>query len=206
MLACQVREDMVRTLPPTCDSAVLPCVHGSLAFLHRHIPPQSPSHPLHPSLHSRQQPSPCNCSTIPKLQLPATAPSRGPASLSGVYMAAARTVWFSFHLGCHRSAVSLSALNVSPLTQTVAPVWGLDPCFSSPLPWAGPVPLTVLFFPLVPSSYRALCGSDILFHWSGTPVCSQLVFCMHFSVWRCISDLLWKEMYSASTYSSAILF
>ena len=29
----------------------------------------------------------------------------------------------------------------------------------------------------------------ILFHWSGTPVCSQLVFCMHFCVWRCIPDV-----------------
>ena len=28
----------------------------------------------------------------------------------------------SFHLGCHRSAVSLSALYVSPLTQTVSPM------------------------------------------------------------------------------------
>ena len=28
-----------------------------------------------------------------------------------------------------------------------------------------------------------------LFCWSGTPVCSQLVFCMHFCVWRCISDV-----------------
>ena len=28
-----------------------------------------------------------------------------------------------------------------------------------------------------------------LFHWSGTPVCSQLVFCMHVCVWRCISDV-----------------
>ena len=36
------------------------------------------------------------------------------------------------HLSCHRSAVSLSALNVSPLTQTIAPMWGSDPCFSSP--------------------------------------------------------------------------
>ena len=26
----------------------------------------------------------------------------------------------------------------------------------------------------------------ILFRWSGTPVCSQRVFCMHFCVWRCI--------------------
>jgi len=29
----------------------------------------------------------------------------------------------------------------------------------------------------------------ILFHWSGTPVCSQLVFCTHFCVWRCIPDV-----------------
>ena len=49
-------------------------------------------------------------------------------SCPGVCMAAARSV----HLGCHRSAVSVSALNVSPLIQTVAPMWECDPCFSSP--------------------------------------------------------------------------
>ena len=43
--------------------------------------------------------------------------------------------WLSFYLGCHWSAVSLSALNVSPLTQTIAPMWGSDPCFSSPACW-----------------------------------------------------------------------
>ena len=118
------------------DSAVSSCFHGSLAFLHQHFPPQSlPSHPLHLSLCSQQQPSPWDCSTVSKLQLPATTPSRGPAFLSGVCMAVARTVWFSFHLGCHRSAVSLSALNVSPLAQITAPMWGLDPCFSSPTGW-----------------------------------------------------------------------
>ena len=37
-----------------------------------------------------------------------------------------------FQLGCHRSAVSLSALNVPPLTQTIALMWRADPCFSSP--------------------------------------------------------------------------
>ena len=56
-------------------------------------------------LHSQQQPSPWDCSTIPMLQLPTTACSREPASLSRVHMAVARSVWFSFHLGCHRSAV-----------------------------------------------------------------------------------------------------
>ena len=35
------------------------CFHGCPAFLHRHFPPQSPpSHPLDPSLHIQQQPSP----------------------------------------------------------------------------------------------------------------------------------------------------
>ena len=87
-----------------------------------------PSHPLDLSLHSQQQPSPWNCSTVPQLQLPVTASSR-------VCMAVAKTVWFSFHLGCHRSAVPLSALNVSPLTQTTAPMWRLAPCFSSPSHW-----------------------------------------------------------------------
>ena len=74
-------------------------------------------------------------------------------------MPAARTVWFSFHLGCHRSAVLLSALNVSPLTQTIAPL-GIGPLlqFSHQLR-AGPVLLTLLFFPLVSSSYQVLCGS-----------------------------------------------
>ena len=114
-------------------AAVSPCFHGCPAFLHRHFPPQSPpSHPLDSSLHSPQQPSPWDCSTIPQRQLRAAVPSRRPASRSGVCMAVTRTVWFSFQLGCHRSAVSLSALNVSPLTQTVAPMWGSDPCFSSP--------------------------------------------------------------------------
>ena len=68
------REAMVMAPPPTHDSAVSPCLHGCLAFLHRHFPPQSPpSQPLNPSLRSQLQPSPGDCSTIPKLQLPAAA-------------------------------------------------------------------------------------------------------------------------------------
>ena len=78
---------------PYHDSAVLPCFHGCLAFLHRHFPPRSPpSHPLDLSLRSQQQPSPWECSTILKLQLPVSVPSRRLASLSGVCMTAARTV------------------------------------------------------------------------------------------------------------------
>ena len=95
-----------------------------------HFPPSSLSHPLDPSLHSQQQLLPSDCSTI-KLQLPAAAPSRRLAFLPSICMAAARTVWFSFHLGCHRAAVSFSALNIYSLTQTIAPLWGSDPCFCS---------------------------------------------------------------------------
>ena len=131
--AAEERERLWWWPPRTHDSAVLPCFHGCLAFLHGDFPPWSPpSHPLNLSLHSQQQPSPWHCSTVANLQLPATAPSRRPAFLPGICMAVARIVWFSFHLCCHRSAVSLSALNVSSLTQSIAPLWGLDPCFSSP--------------------------------------------------------------------------
>ena len=78
---------------PTRDSAVSPCFHGCLAFLHRHFPPQStPSHHLNLSLCSPKKPSPWDCCTVLEFQLPAAVPSRRPASLSGVCMAAARTV------------------------------------------------------------------------------------------------------------------
>ena len=92
-----------------------------------------PSHPLGQSPSSQQQPLPWDRSTIPKLQLLAI--SRLPASLSRVNRAVARIVWFSFHLGYQRSASSLLASNVSPLTKTIAPMWGSDPCFSSPTHW-----------------------------------------------------------------------
>jgi len=160
MLACGGREAMVMAPPSACDSAVSPGFHGCPAFLHRHFPPQSPpSHPLNLSLHSLQQPSPWDCSTIPKLQLPAAAPSRGSASLSGVCMAGARTVWFSFHLGCHRSALSLSALNVSCLTQTIAPMCRSDPCFSSPPTEGRSSPSNTPVSSPSPSSYWVFHGS-----------------------------------------------
>ena len=57
------------------------------------------------------------------------------------------------------------------------------------LPRAGPVLLIFLFFSLVPSSYQVLCGSVYSFPLVSTPVCSQLVFCMHFCVWRCTPDV-----------------
>ena len=199
---------MVMAPTPTRDSAVLPCFQGGPAFLHRHFPPWSPpSHPFHPSLCSQQQPLPWDCSTVPKLQLPAAAPSSGPASLSRVCMVAVRHVWFSFHLGCHRSAVSLSALNVSALTQTLALMWGIRPLLQFPHPRrAGPVLPTLLFPPVVPSllSFARFYiffspGQVLLSTVSWRSACTSVsegVFLMY----------QWREMYSMSTYSSAILF
>ena len=200
MLSCGGREAVVVAPLPTRDSAASPRFHGCLDFFHRHFPPQpSPSHTLDPSFQSQQPPSPWVGLTIPKLQLPATVPS-------GVCIFAARTVWFLFHLGCHRSALSLSALNVSLLTQTNALMWGLDPCFSFPPPRAGPVLLTPQFPPqflhptefcmglyIVSAAQVLLCALNCC---SGCTSVSEGVFLMY----------PWREKYSASTYSSAILF
>ena len=199
---------MVMFPPAMSDSGSLPCFHGCPAFLHRYFPPQSPpSRPLAPSLHSQQQPSPWDCSTVPKLQLPATGPSRGPAFLSSICMAAARTVWLS-HLGCHRSAVSLSALNVSPLTQTVAPTWGSHPYFSCPTcregrsrPTITPVSPPGSFFPpsfawfyIFFSSGQVLLSA--LSWYSACTSVFEVVFLMY----------PWRAMWSTSTYSSTNLF
>ena len=181
---------------------------GCLAFLHRHFLSQSPpSHPLNLSLSSQQQPLPWDCSTIPRLQLPGTAPSSRLASLSGECVAAARTVWFSFHLGCHRSAVSLSALNVSPLTQAIADV-GIRPLLQFPHPSrAGPVLLTLPFFP--PRSVILLSFVWVsIFFSTGQVLLSALSWC---SACTSVSEgafLMhpWGQMYSTSTYCSAILF
>ena len=136
MLACREREAMVMAPPPTRDSAASACFHDCPAFLNKHFPPQSPPwHPLDPSLHSQQQPLPWDCSTIPKLQLPAPRCTFQGTCVRGRYGYNKEPYMrqgASFHLGCHRSVVSLSALNVSPLTQTIPLMWGSDPYFSSP--------------------------------------------------------------------------
>ena len=87
------------------------------------ISPQSTAALALGLLHNPYTPAPSCCAFLL---------CRRPVSLSRVCMAVARTVWFSFHLGYHKWAVSLSALNLSLLIQTVVSMWGLDPCFSSP--------------------------------------------------------------------------
>ena len=146
--------------PSTRDSAELPCFHGCLAFLHRNFQPQSPpSHTLYLSLHIQQQPSPWDCSTIPKLQPPATEPPRGPVSLLSMY-------------GCGKDYLILTSFRlpqISSFTLSLkcfssdsdnCPTVGIRALLPFPhLPRAGPVLLTLVFPPLVPSSYRVFHGS-----------------------------------------------
>ena len=157
--------------------------------------------PLNPSLCYQQQPSPWHCSTIPKFPFPAAVPSRWPAYLSGLCMAVARTVWFSFHLGCHRSAVSLSALNVSPLTQTVALLWNWTPA-SVPLPTKGrSSPTNTLVFP--PKSFILPSFAWVYIFFSTGQVLLSALHCCS----ECTSGsegvfpmYPWRQMYSMSTY------
>ena len=115
---------------PYHDSAVLPCFCGYPAFLHRHLPPQSPpSHPLDSSLHSQQQRSPWDCSLTP-------APSccafqRICVPVGGMY-------------GCGKDCLILIPFRLPQIScftlslkcfssnSVSAPMWGSDPCFSSP--------------------------------------------------------------------------
>ena len=67
---------------------------------------------------------------------------------------------------------------------------GIGPLLQFPdQPRAGPVLLTLLFFPLVLLSYRVLWSSIYYFPWSGPPVRSQLLFCMNCRVWSCVPDV-----------------
>ena len=145
---------------PYIYSAVLPCFHGCLAFLHRRLSSQSPpSYPLDLSLCNQQQPLPWDWCTILKLQLPVPAPSRRPVTLSGICMAVARTVWFSFHLDCHRSAVSLSVLNIFLWLRQLPRYRDRIPASVPPPAKGRSSPTNTPVFPLVPSSYWVLCGS-----------------------------------------------
>ena len=152
MLACVERHPMVMAPPLWVTQQYH--FHGCLAFLHRHFPPCSPpSHPLNLSLQSQQQPSPWDCSTIPKLQLQ-------PLPLPGEQCSCTECVWlckdcpilipfrlpqiscFTLSLKCFYSdSDNCLALGITSLLQFPH------------LPRAGPVLLTLLFFPLLPSSY-----------------------------------------------------
>ena len=168
--------------PAMCDSSVLPCFHGCLACLHRHFLPGSPpSHPLNPSLHMTVESGPhpgiapqsLNSSSQP-LHLPRDLhPCRAHVWLwqrlsDSHYIQAVTDHLFHSRLKC----VSSDSDN--------CPDVGIGPLLQFPhLPRAGPVLLTLLFPPQFFHPTEFCVGLYILFLWSGTPVRSQQVFCMH---------------------------
>ena len=141
---------------PMCDSAVLPYFHGCLAFLHRHIPPQSSlSHPLGPSLHRQQQPSPWDCCTIPKLQLPAAAPSRGPASLLGGWYGCGKGCLILIPFRLPQISCFILILKYFSSDPDTCPDLGIGPLLHFPNPLrAG----SLLLIGPVPLSYQVICG------------------------------------------------
>ena len=192
--------------PPTMHySAVSPCFQGCPAFLHRHFLSRSlPSPPLHPSLCSQQQPSSWDLFMLPKL--PAAVPSRASSSLSGVCMAVARTVWFSFHLGCHsqlfhsQPSVFLLWLRQLPWCGDLTPASAPPPTKGRSGPTNTPVfPPSSLVLPSFAWFY--------IFSSAGQVLLSVLSWC---SACTSVSEGIflmypWREMYSTFTYSSTIL-
>ena len=148
--------------PPTRDSAVLPCFHGCLVFLHRYFPTTISSLTSPQSVSPQSTAALALGSTIPQLQLLAVVPSRGPEFLSGC-----RSMY-----GCSKDRLILVPFRlpqISYFTLTLkcfssdsenCPDVGIRLLLQFPHPSrADPVVLTLLFFLLLPFSYRVLCGS-----------------------------------------------
>ena len=117
-----------------------------------------PLHPLDFSLWDHQQSSPWDCSTIPKLQLPAAAPSRGPVFLSSLYGCNKDClILIPFRLP-HISCFTLSLKCFSSDSDSCPDV-GMEHLLQYPhLLRAGPVLLLLLFLPQVHLSYWGLHG------------------------------------------------
>ena len=128
-------------------------------------------------------------------QLPATAFSRGFASLSRVHVAATRLlVWFSFHSDCHSHSIQLiyscftlqypQMLHFCPKELSHVQIWP-QLHFSHPQ-------LQIQSYSLSSFSPSFLCPTTfcvvlcILCQGSGTPAHSQLEFCKIFCFWRYI--------------------
>ena len=147
--------------PLTCDSAVSPCFHGCLAFLHRQFPtkissltppqsvsPQSTAALALGLLHNPYTPAP-SCCAIQGTSIP----------VWGMYGCGKnRLILIPFRLP-QISCFTLRLKHFSSDSDNCPDV-GMGPLLQFPhQPRAGPVLLTLLFLPLVPTSYQALHGS-----------------------------------------------
>ena len=156
---------------------------------------------------------PWDCSTIPKLQLPATAPSRGPGSLSGgclgyVCLGYSKNCLILIPFRLPQISCFTLSLKCFSFDSDNCPDVRIGPL---PPPTEGrPSPTNTPVFPPVPSSYQVLHGSIYSFplvryscqlsaeicRCSACTSVSEGVFLMY----------PWREMYSMSTYSYATFF
>ena len=194
MLTCGERKAMVMAPPRTYDSAVLPCFHGCPVFLtgisHYDLLPHIPLIRLsvvNSSLHPGIAPQSLNSSSQPL------------CCLGYVWLWKDCLIFIPIRL--HRSAVSPSALNVSPLTQTIA--WcGDQTATSVPPPAEGrSSPTNTPVFPASSFILPSFAWVYIFFS-TGQVLLSALSLC---SLCTSKSDSVflmypWREMCSASTY------
>ena len=168
------------------DSAVSPCFHGFTDICHHNLLPHIPSicpSTVNSSPHPGTAPQSLN-SSFQLLHLPGDlCPCTGYVwpwqGLSDSHSIKAATDQL-FHSQPYMFLLWLSKL---PLCGDRTPA-------SVPPPLrAGPVLLTLLFSHWFLRPTEFCTGLYILFCWSGTPVHSQLVFCMLFCVWRFIPDV-----------------
>ena len=154
MLLCGKREAMVMAVPPTLDSALLPCFHGawlsSTGISHHNLLPHIPLIHLsavNSSPHPGIAPQSLNSSSQP-LCLPGTCtPVWGMHGCSKDYL-----ISIPFRLP-QISCFTLSLKGFSSNSDK-CPTVGIGPLLQFPdPPRAGLVLVTLLFFLLVPSSY-----------------------------------------------------
>ena len=158
MLACGDREATVMAPLPVCDSAVSPCFHSCLAFFYRHF-----CHSLLPHIPSIHLSS-VNSSLCPGIAPQSLNSSSKPLCFPGYLCPCWGYVWLwrgqiliPFRLP-QISCFTLSLKCFSSDSEN-CPIMGIGPLLQFPhQPREGPVLLTLLFSPLVPSSYRVLRG------------------------------------------------
>ena len=171
---------MVMAPPPMHDSAVSPCFHGlpPLAFptkISFHTSPQSIS--LHSPaaltlglLHIPLTPAPSHC-PFQKTSVPAWGMYGCGKDCLILLFRLPQLSCFTLSLECFSSdSDNCPHVRIRPLLQ-----------FPHPLR-AGPVLPTLLVFPQLLHPTEFCVVPYFLFCWSGPPVHSQLVFCMHFCV------------------------
>ena len=185
--------------PPTRDSAVSPCFHGCLAFLHRHSPHSLLLHlpsiclsTVNSSPHPGIAPQSLNSSSQLLCLLGDLLPCLGYA-----WLRQGLSILIPFRLP-QISCFTLS-LKCSSSDSDNCPDVGIGPLLQFPHPpRAGPILLTLLFFPLAPLSYRVLCGFICTF--------PMVRYSFRLSAGVPHALLCICGEYSTSTYSSALLF